>query len=366
MESRVDFLDLLMRNWWLRHLLFWIFILNYFTWGFGLGDGAIRDAYIRNAKFIPGFMLVVYPLLYYFIPRFLFRKRFFLFIAGFFCLIIVASLFTEQFKLNFSVNDPFAGFDLRWGKNVFPFVQVAAIATAIKFIKFAYFQEGLTIAAGQQKNLAELELLKAQIHPHFLFNTLNNLFALTLRRSPDSPNVVARLSDLLRFMIYESKQDLIPLEKEIRLLNNYLDLEKIRYGRELNLSVSFSGDIENKLIRPLLLLPLVENSFKHGMSQQLEQKWVSLDLHVEKNNFYFKLANSKDPDAVKQIIKGKKSGLGLSNVKRRLDLLYPGSHKFTIHDEKDIFLVTIELQISTQAPYSKDEYEAAGSRGLST
>ena len=348
MEKRLSFFDLLLKSWWLRHILFWIFILNYFTWGFGIGDSSIREAYIRNARFIPGHLLVVYPLLYFLIPRFLFNRKYFLFFTGFISLIFIAALFTEQFRLNFDGQDPFSGFDIRWGKNILPFIHVAAIATTIKFIKHAYFQEGRTMVARQQKTMAELELLKAQIHPHFLFNTLNNLFALTLRRSPDSPKVVERLSELLRFMIYESGEDFISMEKEIQLLKNYIDLEGIRYGDELELSVSFSGDLEGKQIRPLLFLPLVENSFKHGLSQQLEEKWISLELHVEKNNLTFKLANSWDPDEVMAVIPGKKKGIGLDNVKRRLDLLYPGKHKIKINDERDMFLVSIEMQVAEE------------------
>jgi Histidine kinase len=360
MGKRFSFFDVLLSRWWLRHILFWVFILNYFTWGFGIGDGSIMEAYIRNAKFIPGHLLVVYSLLYFLIPRFLFKKKYFLFFTGFISLIFIAALFTEQFRLNFDGHDPFAGFDIRWGKNILPFIHVAAIATTIKFIKYAYFQEGRTMVARQQKTVAELELLKAQIHPHFLFNTLNNLFALTLRKSPDSPKIVDRLSELLRFMIYESSQDLIPLKKEIQLLNNYIDLERIRYGDELELSVSFTGDIEGKQVRPLLFLPLLENSFKHGLSQQLEEKWVTLELHVEKNNLYFKLANSRDPNEVMTEIPGKKNGIGLDNVKRRLELLYPGKHKMQINDEHEMFMVSIDMQVADERTFETNAEQING------
>jgi hypothetical protein len=346
MKWGAKFLDLLFNNWWLRHILFWIFILNYFTWGFGIGPtGDAKSQYIRIAWFLPGIMAVVYPLLYILIPRFLVKKKIFLFISGFIGLMVFAILYVEIFKLNFHSTNKFFGFDYRWGKNILPFIHVTGIATAIKFIKYSYFQEDRAAKARQQKTLAELELLKAQIHPHFLFNTLNNLFAHTLRRSTDSPQIVARLSDLLRFMIYGSRQDFISLTQEIQLLNNYIDLEKLRYGQELDLSVNFTGDLGNKMIRPLLLLPLVENSFKHGMSQQLEQKWITLDMHVEKNILYFKLANSNDPGATINFVKGKSKGIGLENVKRRLELLYPGKHKIHVVDEEEMFLVSIELQI---------------------
>jgi len=346
MTESNSILNILLGKWWLRHLLFWIFILNYFTWGFGFADGQMKNAFIRNAKFIPGFMMVVYPLLYFLVPKFLFNKKYLLFFTGFLSLILVAALFTDQFQLNFSGDNAFSGFSIKWGKNILPFFHVAAIAMAIKFIKYQYFQEDLKLIAKQQKTQAELELLKAQIHPHFLFNTLNNILALTLRKSAESSNVVTKLSNLLRFMIYESKQEKITLVDEIRLLENYIDLERIRYGDELDLSVSITGDIEGKQIRPLLMLPLLENSFKHGLSQQLEQKWINLDLHVERNNLYFKLANSKDSELVEVSIQGKKKGIGLENVKRRLELLYPGKHKMLVNNEKSMYLVSLEMQLN--------------------
>jgi hypothetical protein len=343
-----------MNTWWFRHLLFWIFILNYFTWGFGIGPtGDVKSQYIRILWFIPGMMVVVYTLLYFLIPRYLVKKKYLLFITGFIILIVFASVYAEILQVNYHSNHKFSGFDFKWGKNILPFIHVAGIATAIKFIKFAYFQEDRATKARQQKTVAELELLKAQIHPHFLFNTLNNLFAHTLRNSADSPQIVSRLSSLLQFMIYDSRQDFIPLSEEIKLLNNYIDLEKLRYGEELDLVLSISGNTDNKLIRPLLLLPLIENSFKHGMSQQLEKKWIRLQIDVDQNIFYFKLANSKDPKEVKQEVKGKLKGIGLENVRRRLELLYPGKYKMNVIDQDDVFLIEIELEVIEEKAFSE-------------
>jgi sensor histidine kinase YesM len=358
MKRHFNFLEILFNNWWLRHILFWLFIINYFTWGFGIGPtGDVKSQYIRILGFIPGMMTVVYVLLYFLIPRFLVKKKYFIFILGFIGLIVFAILYAEVFQLNYHSTNKFAGFDFRWGKNILPFIHVAGIATSIKFIKYAYFQEDRAVKARQQKTIAELELLKAQIHPHFLFNTLNNLFAHTLRNSTDSPQIVSRLSNLLRFMIYESRHDFIPLGEEIKLLHNYIDLEKLRYGQELDMSVTFTGDLENKLIRPLLLLPLIENSFKHGMSQQLEKKWIQLVMSVDQNNFYFKLANSKDPNQVKTEVKGKSKGIGLENVRRRLELLYPGKYKMEVLDQDDVFLIDISLEIIEDIAFPKNVSE---------
>ncbi|MGL6269189.1 MAG: hypothetical protein ACRC2O_14755, partial [Chitinophagaceae bacterium] len=123
-------MEILFNNWWLRHILFWIFILNYFTWGFGIGpSGDVKSQYIRVAMFIPGFMAVVYPLLYFLIPRLLVNKKIFHFIFGFIGLIVLAIIYTEVFQLNFHSTNKFFGFDYRWGKNILPYIHVAGIAT---------------------------------------------------------------------------------------------------------------------------------------------------------------------------------------------------------------------------------------------
>jgi LytS/YehU family sensor histidine kinase len=284
--------------------------------------------------------------LYFLIPRYLVKKKFIQFIAGYSLVIGIAILYAIALKLNFSTVNNFEGVSWTWGKNVLPFVHVSAIAAALKMMRYAFLQERREKQNKSLKTLAELELLKAQIHPHFLFNTLNNLFAHTLKKSPDSPRIVLKLSDLLRFMVYESREESIALEKEINLLTDYIDLEKLRYGKDLDVSVDISGDIKGKRIRPLLLMPLIENSFKHGTSQQLDQKWISMNLHVDGNTMEFKLANSRDKDQPGNFIPGKNKGIGLVNVQRRLELLYPGMHEFRLSSEKDRFHVFLKLKLN--------------------
>jgi LytS/YehU family sensor histidine kinase len=219
----------------------------------------------------------------------------------------------------------------------------------VELIRYFYFQERKSVQAQQEKTKAELELLKSQIHPHFLFNTLNSLFAHTMIKSPESPRIVVGLSDLLRFMVYESRVEFIPLEQEIQLLRNYINLEKLRYGDELDISFTYSGQMENKLIRPLLLLPLVENAFKHGVSEQLEQKWLSLNIHVNGNRLNFKLSNSCDAG-------GEGSDCtqdqGLKNVRKRLELYYPGDFVLVERAEPEIFLVSLEMPLHADNPES--------------
>jgi sensor histidine kinase YesM len=347
LNKRKDFFDLLLDNWWLRHILFWVTFEIYYMWGFLEAKQDFDLAHVtRILAFLPGMFLVVYPLLYVLIPKFLIHKKFIRFILGYFVLVSIAVIYAELFKVNFSEVNSFAGFSWKAGKNIIPFIHVSAIAAMMKMMRYAFLQERRENKNKSLRNLAELELLKAQIHPHFLFNTLNNLFAHTLKKSKHSGTIVLKLSDLLRFMVYESREEEILLEKEINLLSDYIELEKLRYGKELDISMHFSGDIEGRKIRPLLLLPLVENSFKHGTSQQLDQKWISLHISVSGDIMELNLANSRDHDDQGLSIAGKNKGIGIKNVQRRLELLYPGSHEFKINSEKDRYSVYLKLKLS--------------------
>ena len=209
-------------------------------------------------------------------------------------------------------------------------------------MKYWYVQRKETIQAEQQRTVAELKLLKAQLHPHFLFNTLNNLYSHTLENSHRSPEIVLKLSNLLRFMIYESNVAKIPLTKEIELLRNYISLEQLRYGERLDMSVSIIGNVGGYQIAPLLLLPFLENAFKHGTSQQIDQCWIRLDLAIKEDTMYFKLVNSVDPALSKS---SKVGGLGLSNVKRRLDLLYKENYKFQTSMQEEVFIVSLNINL---------------------
>ena len=360
MKGGRKFIDLIMNTWWLRHLLFWIFVLNYYALGVGMTltpytFDNIKVSYITQLKYLPAFFLVVYPILYFLIPRYLEKRKFFLFTIGFLLLIfLVGGTYANLLRLNVSSMNPkgdYSGFDLtKGGKNMLPFIHVSGIAMAIKFIKKAYLQESKALQASHQKALAELELLKAQIHPHFLFNTLNNLFAHTLRHSDDAPQIVVKLSELLRFMIYESREEFIPLADEIQLLNNYIDLEKLRYGKELDFSLIISGDPGEKWIRPLLLIPLLENSFKHGMSQQLNEKWITLDIQIDEDRMLFNLANSKNPGSGIPKLNRIEGGIGLENVRRRMELLYPGGYSLEISNEENHFRVILNLPLKNKIP----------------
>ncbi len=326
----------------LLHVLFWIFIVTYFAWGFGFNENPVRS-FINASFFLPGFFLIVYSLLYFLIPRYLLKKRFLAFFTGLFIVWAICALYTSTAELALVESEVFRGMTLSTGRNVLPFLHVSGIAVSIKLLLYWYQQRELTVEAEKQKTAAELQLLKAQLHPHFLFNTLNNLYSHTLESSPRSPEIVMKLSELLRFMIYESNTPKIPLSKEINLLQNYITLEKLRYGDRLDVSVNITGDVEKYQIAPFLLLPFVENAFKHGTSRQLDQCWISLNLSVTDSVMYFKLVNSVDPDEVETPTKY--GGVGLLNVKKRLELLYKDKHGFEAKRLEDVFVVDLRVTL---------------------
>jgi len=245
------------------------------------------------------------------------------------------------------------------GKNVLPFLHVGGIALSIKLLLYWYQQREQTLEAEKQRTAVELQLLKAQLHPHFLFNTLNNLYSHTLEASPQSPEIVMKLSELLRFMIYDSNTPKISLTKEINLIQNYITLEKLRYGDWLDMSVTITGDVRKYQIATFLLLPFVENAFKHGTSKQLDQCWISLNLAMEGSVMYFKLVNSVEPDTGEK--QTRIGGLGLLNAKKRLELLYKDKYVFETKRFEYVFVVNLEVKLEElEQQYAEMEMPYSG------
>jgi len=326
----------------LFHILFWIFIVAYFAWGFGFNNNPLRS-FINASFFLPGFFIIVYSLLYVLVPRYLLTKRFLSFFTGLFIVLAICALYTVLAQLSLDDSKTFRGMTISIGKNVLPFLHVGGIALSIKMLQYWYQQREQTLQAEKQRTAVELQLLKAQLHPHFLFNTLNNLYSHTLESSPKSPEIVLKLSELLRFMIYESNNPKVSLTKEINLIQNYITLEKLRYGDWLDMSVTITGNVGKYQIATFLLLPFVENAFKYGTSKQLDQCWISLNLAMEGSVMYFKLVNGVEPDPGEE--QSQIGGLGLLNAKKRLELLYKDKYVFETKRLEDVFIVNLKVTL---------------------
>ena len=234
--------------------------------------------------------------------------------------------------------------DCAWDMVLYNCPVVGGAALGIKLTKRWWLKQKesqqLTIA----KTSAELELLKAQVHPHFLFNTLNNIYSFTLNASPKAPEMVKKLSRLLHYIIHECNQSTVPLEKELKMIKDYMGLEKVRYGEQMDMQIDIRGDYSNKMIAPLLLIPFIENSFKHGTSKMLSRPWVNLNIIVENDRFYFLLTNSKPEEYYNPSHNG---GIGLTNVQKRLQILYPGYYELKMTEEPEHFTVLLEIGLQS-------------------
>jgi sensor histidine kinase YesM len=227
---------------------------------------------------------------------------------------------------------------------------IAGFAVMIKLMKRWWLKQKETEQLFHEKTKAELQLLKAQVHPHFLFNTLNNIYYFTLSGSRKAPEMISKLSGLLHYILNECNQPLIPLQKEINIIRDYMALEKIRYGEQMDMSIEIQdkgspplhGDAGRGLIAPLLLIPFVENSFKHGTSKMLAHPWVKLQIIIENCTLHFSVTNSRLQEAEPQV---KKGNIGLKNVKKRLELLYPGTYELNIISEPESFFVFLKIQL---------------------
>ena len=228
---------------------------------------------------------------------------------------------------------------------------VVFLAVAIKLVGQWYSMERKTMNLEKESieielklKEAELKLLKAQIHPHFLFNTLNNLYGLTLKQSEKSPEVVLKISSLLDYMIYRSTQPWVRLEEEIGYILDYISLEELRYDN-LKLDVSCDEAINDYFIAPLILQPFVENAFKHGTGKDISSPWIKILLKLKNSDeLYFSIFNSKSHNPEEDSAE-RAAGIGLKNVKERLNIIYPESHSLEIDDGKESFRIILTLKL---------------------
>jgi len=188
-----------------------------------------------------------------------------------------------------------------------------------------------------EKAKTELSLLKTQINPHFFFNTLNNLYALTVKNSKQAPEVILKLSDMMRYTIYEGEKETVKLQDEIDYLNNYIELHKIRYKKSVKITFNHSVDASLS-IAPLLYIILLENAFKHGVETLAENAFIHMELYEEDNFICFDIENNFDPKEISQ-----SNGIGLQNLKRRLSLLYKDKHELIVNTTNNTYKTTLKI-----------------------
>lgn len=335
----------------IQHILFWTGYLVVWFIPYCSLEGDCATMLLDILILLPVKIAATYFTLYLLIPRYLAKKKYIAFFSLFFLSAVPFGLIHRalQFYIVGPLYYPETYMGLKfWDLShllfgVLNIYTIVAVAAAIKFLKQSYEAQGKAQELAREKIEAELKLLKAQIHPHFLFNTLNNLYALALEKSSQTAEGILKLSNLLDYMLYECNVPFISLDKEIQLIKNYIELEKLRYGDRLQVSFAVSGNTADKIIAPMLILPFVENSFKHGSSSKLFGTSIKIDLKVGLNALDLEVENAM-PENRKDDDTGYTDGIGLSNVKRRLDLIYPGRHKLELEASNNIFSIHLHLE----------------------
>jgi len=333
-------------------VLFWAvyFLLNILRWG------NYFDDYLYSLKTniigFPVHMILVYLNIFVLMPRFVYKRKYFFYI--FFLIASLLLMVFMKFNLTFYLvseniwpegpsvihNFTFSyAIDMMIGE-----LYVTTFVTAIK-ITMDWLEEQKRVAALEKmQSDTELLFLRSQISPHFFFNTLNNIYSLSIEKSEKTPRIILKLSELMRYLLYETKTKRQSLEKEIICIQNYLDLELIRYGELLKINMNISGNILDKKIAPILLLSFVENAFKHGANKNIGNVTIDIDFKIVKNFLYFSISNPIPEITKHKLIINHSGGIGLNNVKKRLALGYD-SDEYDLKIENDHKLFTVKLKI---------------------
>lgn len=326
---------------WIPYIIFWS-ILN--------ANGA-EGHYINsliNATIIIFFhALVSYFNIFVLFPKFLQKRKFIQYKLSIFMSIILICFPLAIVFYSIDTVGTVSKSEI-WSVDFFFYNAVSATYTVFLtlalFLFKKWYQKEIDNKELEQVNTeTELKYLKSQINPHFLFNSLNSLYALTLKKSDNAPEVVLKLSDLLRYLLYEAGEKKVPLSKEIGYMKNYVELEQLRQGDRTAVHLSIIGDDSDCNIEPMLFVPFIENAFKHGVDNNIAASVIDIDLNINNGIMVFKISNDK-PEHSTLKDADYKGGIGLTNVKKRLDLLYP-DHEIDIKDTKTKYTVTLKLNL---------------------
>lgn len=333
----------------IHHVVLWV--LYYIFWAYFYKPGLTQqDIYINSVVIVAVHALVSYFNIYFLFPNFLRKKNY---ASYFLALLLTISLATlVQASIHMMLNtltisqkvDLFSiGFML---PSAMAITYTTAITMSLKLVKHWYENERLAKDLEKLNTETELKYLKSQINPHFLFNSLNSIYALSLKKSDLTPDLILKLSDILRYILYEGSEKKVSLSQEIKYLKSFLELEKVRHGDRMSLDMEIKGDIDHQEIAPMLLIPFVENSFKHGLGKDRSPGFVKVLLEANNDQLFFSITNSKPKNEHRlSNEKGYTGGIGLKNVKKRLNLLYPKKHQLNVQDTENEFNVSLQLEL---------------------
>ncbi|OKS88774.1 sensor histidine kinase [Mucilaginibacter polytrichastri] len=337
-----------------QHLLFWLVYMLYqaISYGWEYTDQlTFRLAPSVIVATLPVTILLTYINLYVLMPLYFYQERYIRYIFGLVVLLLTGGLlirfFTHEVILPWEqLHDPVRykmenkhfWIPVRILRLSIEALPMLAITMVIQLMRNAYQREKNLRELQLEKFSAEMGLLKAQINPHFFFNTLNTLYSLILKKSDDAGKFALRISDLMHYMLYETRADKILLTDEISHLENYMRVEEMRFADRVDLSFHYSGPVEGKLIAPLILLPFVENAFKHGIEN--DAGWITVAIKLTEQRLFMKVENSY-PDHARE----SGHGLGLANVRKRLELTYPGNYTLNLSADNGLFEAELKINL---------------------
>ncbi len=339
-------------------------------WGMGwlivlliLGNGGELDKrfWVRALLMIIGSSIVVFINLRWLLPKLYFRnmRGRYLLSSAILLAIIVWCVHSDLLPWNSQewqgINRPKAELNLKkknysnntdfiWLLRNLPPLFISLLGSSLVSVsRFAREKEKEAISLERAKLETEIKFLKSQINPHFLFNSLNNIYALTIIQSDSASEQLLKLSDILRYMLYDSNEERVPLQRELVYLKNYLSLAQLKDSRGMDVRFDVEGENSSMMIAPLLFIPIVENAFKHSQIEDLKNGYIHIILKVLSDQLIFEIKNSK---AQREYKKDELGGIGLSNVKQRLSLLYPGKHHLEIKESMKDFKVYLRIDCS--------------------
>jgi sensor histidine kinase YesM len=368
-----------LRFWRQRHFLFWLAWWLYF-WGsvYFLKQPYNKTSIPPSAYFNWSLADIIqslcmsgthiaacYCLIGFLIPRYLFKAKYLYFSAGLLLLAVlmigvgyvITDIFFPVLDQLFDTGKVAPHINTLWtsfNTGLLSSLKVLSAAAAIKLVKHWWLKQTESEQLKREKINAELQLLKAQIHPAFLFQSLNTIYAYAVAGSPKTSEMLVKLSDLLSYMLYECDKPLVPLEKEIEMMKEYMLLEKIRHDDNLEMEMKVKGDASNKLIAPFLFFPFIENSFQQCTLPK-EHSWMNMELRIEENDCSIKLLTGIAHDHVPETDFQKKNEL--INVQKRLYLLYPDRHELKFSTDGEVFLLQLKIQLDKEASQPAEEIE---------
>lgn len=332
------------------HFMVWMFLITIFTFAATSGFNASEGIYFLFLGLSVVNVLIFYVNLYLIIPISLDKRKFFIWMLS--CLVIAITFVAVKYGYMFYLYE-LSGLKMiaKNGKMFFrePSVIILSafiingffifLSTVYKFTVDWFFNEKEKSDLEKQSLTAELAFLKSQINPHFLFNSLNNIYSLAYQKSDATPDAILKLSEIMRYMLYESNENLVSLEKEIIYLRSFIELQKLRFKGNAQVILEVEGQIHQQHILPFILISFVENAFKHGLATDPENP-IHINISVIEDKLLFSIKNKKSG-----LNKDQTGGIGMVNVKRRLDLIYPNQYKLSIENQDDHYYSELYLNL---------------------